>query len=54
MSGGGAHAVGDRGGRGVHGTYAPGAQKLRAELMERLARAMLVGSDTSPYPSALA
>ena len=31
-----------------------GAQKLRAELTERLARAMLAGSDTSPYPTALA
>lgn len=31
-----------------------GAGKLRAELMERLARAMLAGSDTSPYPTALA
>jgi arylsulfatase A-like enzyme len=28
--------------------------KLRAELIERLARAMLASSDTSPYPSALA
>jgi hypothetical protein len=31
-----------------------GAQKLRAELMERLARSMLAASDTSPYPTALA
>jgi hypothetical protein len=31
-----------------------GAKKLRAELTERLARAMLAGSDTSPYPTALA
>jgi hypothetical protein len=31
-----------------------GARKLRAELMERLARTMLAGSETSPYPSALA
>jgi hypothetical protein len=31
-----------------------GAQKLRAELTERLARAMLAGADTSPYPTALA
>ena len=31
-----------------------GAKKLRAELMERLARAMLAGADTSPYPTALA
>lgn len=30
------------------------AKKLRAELMERLARTMLAGSDTSPYPIALA
>ena len=30
------------------------ARKLRAELMERLARAMLACSETSPYPSALA
>jgi hypothetical protein len=27
---------------------------LRAELTERLARAMLAGSDSSPYPTALA
>jgi len=31
-----------------------GAQKLRAEMTERLARAMLAGSETSPYPDALA
>src|SRR5262245_4167582 len=31
-----------------------GAQMLRAELTERLARAMLAGSDSSPYPTALA
>jgi arylsulfatase A-like enzyme len=31
-----------------------GAQKLRAELTERLARSMLAASDTSPYPTALA
>ena len=31
-----------------------GATKLRAELVERLARTMLAGSETSPYPSALA
>ena len=31
-----------------------GARKLRAELTERLARAMLAGADTSPYPTALA
>ena len=31
-----------------------GAKKLRAELMERLARTMLACSETSPYPSALA
>jgi len=32
----------------------PGAIGLRAELMERLARAMLACSETSPYPAALA
>ncbi|HMH50625.1 MAG TPA: sulfatase-like hydrolase/transferase [Candidatus Acidoferrum sp.] len=32
----------------------PSAAKLRAELMARLARAMLAGAETSPYPSALA
>jgi len=31
-----------------------GAQKLRAELTERLARAMLASADESPYPTALA
>jgi GAF domain-containing protein len=31
-----------------------GARKLRAELTERLARAMLAGSETSPHPTALA
>ena len=31
-----------------------GARTLRAELVERLARTMLAGSETSPYPSALA
>ncbi len=32
----------------------PSALKLRAELTERLARTMLAGAETSPYPSALA
>jgi arylsulfatase len=32
----------------------PGAQRLRDELMERLARAMLDAADTSPYPTASA
>jgi multidrug efflux pump subunit AcrB len=32
----------------------PGAQALRGELMERLARAMLDAADTSPYPTASA
>ncbi len=31
-----------------------GAKKVRAELMERFARTMLAGFDTSPYPTALA
>jgi hypothetical protein len=31
-----------------------GAKKSRAELTERLARAMLASADTSPYPTALA
>jgi hypothetical protein len=31
-----------------------GARTLRAELTERLARAMLAGAETSPYPTALA
>jgi len=31
-----------------------GALKLRAEMMERLTRAMLSNSETSPYPAALA
>jgi arylsulfatase A-like enzyme len=31
-----------------------GAKKLRGEMIERLARAMLAGSETSPYPTALA
>ena len=30
------------------------ARKLRAELTERLARTMLTGAETSPYPTALA
>jgi arylsulfatase A-like enzyme len=30
----------------------PSAQDLRAQLMERLVRAMLAAADTSPYPSA--
>ena len=30
------------------------AKKLRAELLERLARTMLACSETSPYPTALA
>lgn len=32
----------------------PGARRLRGELMERLVRAMLEASDTSPYPTASA
>ena len=32
----------------------PGAASVRADLTERLARAMLALSETSPYPSALA
>jgi hypothetical protein len=32
MSGGGAHAVGDRGGRGVHGTYARNWHRSTADL----------------------
>jgi arylsulfatase A-like enzyme len=31
-----------------------GSRKLRGELMERLTRAMLAGTEESPYPSALA
>ena len=32
----------------------PSARAVRGELMERLARAMLEATDTSPYPSASA
>jgi len=34
MSGGGAHAVGERGGRGVHDTYALGCGAQRAPRVE--------------------